>query len=314
MDSKKPLVSIYTLTYNSSKTVLETLESIYLQTYPNIELIVSDDASTDNTLDIVRTWVNSHSNRFKRVEIITVSKNTGVTENRRRAIALCDGEWIKNIPGDDALFHDAIEKLVNFTNLNPHAKMIQAKCARYDTILEESHLIEINDSSENVIYKVSTARQQFDILLCWPCIDAPAMFYHKSVFEIPDFYHCGYSGLEDYPWFLRYTYLGNKIYYCNELVSKYRKSSTSLQITTNYNNIITKSYLQHFFEETHNYFYGLDRFARYVVNIYSWFKCYCRNNFIRKAFSVCFYPLYWFFYRIQQQYNYKRRENAIKLG
>ena len=52
MDSKKPLVSIYTLTYNSSKTVLETLESIYLQTYPNIELIVSDDASTDNTLDI----------------------------------------------------------------------------------------------------------------------------------------------------------------------------------------------------------------------------------------------------------------------
>lgn len=314
MDSKKPLVSIYTLTYNSSKTVLETLESIYLQTYPNIELIVSDDASTDNTLDIVRTWVNSHSNRFKRVEIITVSKNTGVTENRRRAIALCDGEWIKNIPGDDALFHDAIEKLVNFTNLNPHAKMIQAKSARFDTYLDDEHFIENHGSKDDPINVVSSAKQQFDILLCWPCIDAPAMFYHRSVFDIPDFQHCGYNGLEDYPWFLRYTYLGNKIYFCDEIVCKYRKSATSLQLISNNNNLITKSYLQHFFEETHSYFHGIERVARYVVNIHDWVNCYCKSELLKKLFNFFSYPIFWAFYRIQQRKNFKRIADAVKKG
>ena len=48
-----PLVSIVVATYNSAKTVIETLESIKAQTYDNIELIVSDDCSQDNTIDVV---------------------------------------------------------------------------------------------------------------------------------------------------------------------------------------------------------------------------------------------------------------------
>jgi len=50
------LVSVVVVTYNSSKYVEETLESIKNQTYPNIELIVTDDCSTDSTVDIVMNW------------------------------------------------------------------------------------------------------------------------------------------------------------------------------------------------------------------------------------------------------------------
>ncbi|MBR5577209.1 MAG: glycosyltransferase [Bacteroidaceae bacterium] len=50
-------VSIVVITYNSSKYVLETLESVKAQDYPNIELIVSDDRSTDNTFELVNQWI-----------------------------------------------------------------------------------------------------------------------------------------------------------------------------------------------------------------------------------------------------------------
>ena len=52
VEENNPLVSINVITYNSSKFVLETLESAKAQTYQNIELIVSDDCSTDNTVEI----------------------------------------------------------------------------------------------------------------------------------------------------------------------------------------------------------------------------------------------------------------------
>ncbi len=73
-----PLISVPVVTYNSSKTVLETLDSIYNQTYENLELIVSDDCSTDNTVDICQEWINAHKERFVRTELLVDEKNTGV--------------------------------------------------------------------------------------------------------------------------------------------------------------------------------------------------------------------------------------------
>lgn len=57
---EQPLVSVSVITYNSAKTVLETLESIKAQTYQNLELIVSDDCSTDNTVELCRNWIEQN--------------------------------------------------------------------------------------------------------------------------------------------------------------------------------------------------------------------------------------------------------------
>ena len=56
----EPLVSICVITYNSSKTVVETLESIKNQSYSNIELVVSDDCSPDNTVELVQQWLEKN--------------------------------------------------------------------------------------------------------------------------------------------------------------------------------------------------------------------------------------------------------------
>lgn len=113
-----PLVSVSVITYNSAKTVIETLDSIKAQTYPNIELIISDDCSTDNTVEICREWLDKNSSRFTRTELLTVEKNTGVTGNCKRAGAACKGEWEKGIAGDDILLPQAIDEYMDYVTHN----------------------------------------------------------------------------------------------------------------------------------------------------------------------------------------------------
>ena len=80
-----PLVSIVVITYNSAEYVLETLESAKIQTYQNIELIVSDDCSKDDTVRICREWLEQNGERFVRTDLVMSNKNTGVPANCNRA-------------------------------------------------------------------------------------------------------------------------------------------------------------------------------------------------------------------------------------
>ena len=102
------LVSIVVITYNSVRFVLETLESIKKQTYNNIELIISDDASTDRTVEVCKTWIDDNYRRFKRTKLITVHRNTGIPANFNRGVMAAKGAWIKTIAGDDVLYQNCI--------------------------------------------------------------------------------------------------------------------------------------------------------------------------------------------------------------
>ena len=119
-----PLVSIIVITYNSSKYVLETLESAKAQTYPNIELIVSDDCSTDDTVEICRNWMEENKERFVRTELITVGENTGVAINCNRGLYAAKGEWLKYIAGDDILLPHALYSYLNYLQDHPDAQVI----------------------------------------------------------------------------------------------------------------------------------------------------------------------------------------------
>src|ERR1035437_2293826 len=93
--TKQPLVSIIVITYNSSKFVLETLESAKAQTYRNIELIVTDDNSTDETVDICKKWIDENAVQFVRATLVLSKSNTGIPANINRGVNLAKGFWIK---------------------------------------------------------------------------------------------------------------------------------------------------------------------------------------------------------------------------
>lgn len=110
----KPSVSIVVVTYNSSRFVVETLESAYNQNYEGpIELIVSDDGSTDGTIDICRQWVRTHSDRFVKCQVIKTPINLGICGNYNFALEHVGGEWIKYIAGDDILMPECIDEFVD---------------------------------------------------------------------------------------------------------------------------------------------------------------------------------------------------------
>ena len=119
-----PLVSIVVLTYNSSKYVIETLESAYNQTYQNVELIVTDDSSQDSTLSIVEEWISIHKSRFIACKLIQSSTNTGIPANLNRGIRNCKGEWVKIIAGDDILLPKCIEHLTTYIRDDDKADIV----------------------------------------------------------------------------------------------------------------------------------------------------------------------------------------------
>lgn len=112
----KPLVTVSVTAYNSSKFVLETLESIKAQTYHNLILQISDDCSKDNTIEVCKNWIDSNQNRFYKTKIITPRSNTGVSANCNRAWDECETEWFKGIAGDDLLLPYCVEDCVNYVS------------------------------------------------------------------------------------------------------------------------------------------------------------------------------------------------------
>ena len=104
-----PLVSIVVVSYNQSKYIRENLDSIKTQTYPNIELIVADDASPDNSVEVFESWLNDNNFTAKKN---FHQKNTGLATVLNECIELAKGKYIKLIAADDFLHPEAIENCV----------------------------------------------------------------------------------------------------------------------------------------------------------------------------------------------------------
>lgn len=104
--SELPLVSICIPTFNGSRFLRETLESVLNQTYENLEIRISDHSSTDNTEEIVKSFHDS------RIEFHTQAPGGGVESNWNASIAGASGKYIKLLCQDDILKPECISKQV----------------------------------------------------------------------------------------------------------------------------------------------------------------------------------------------------------
>ena len=233
----QPLVSLIIVTYNSSKYVLETLESAKAQTYKNIELIITDDCSADNTIEICQNWIDKNTDRFQRTKIITVPKNTGIPVNINRGIKAAHGTWIKPIAGDDAFTKDCIAEFLKFAELHPAAKVIHSDALHYNENFKSECLI---DSPLYYKYKFNnndiSAKEQHEILLRINPVLAGAVIYNKSVFSEVGLFIERFKFWEDRPMHLVITLNNIKFYYINKKLIKYRLHSNSITEQNNREN------------------------------------------------------------------------------
>ncbi|MEY3760713.1 MAG: hypothetical protein RIR39_2204 [Pseudomonadota bacterium] len=102
----KPLVSVCIPCYNGAKYLKECIDSVLSQSYINFEIIIVDDKSSDNTLDIINQYNDSRISKY-------INKvNLGLVGNWNRCIELANGEWVKFVFQDDILDAECIEKLL----------------------------------------------------------------------------------------------------------------------------------------------------------------------------------------------------------
>lgn len=101
-----PTVSVMIITYNHEMYIRETIDSVLAQDYPNMEIVVSDDASTDNTPSIVRDYALKHP---LVVKAILATVNKGITANCNMALNHCSGSLVAIMGGDDVFLPGKIK-------------------------------------------------------------------------------------------------------------------------------------------------------------------------------------------------------------
>lgn len=114
----KECVSVCIPVYNGSATIVDTLDSVLQQTYKNIEIIIVDNCSTDNTVELVRGISD------ERIKLFCNAENIGMAGNWNKCLEYVTGEYIQFVCADDLLMPECIEKKVECIKSNPEAVMV----------------------------------------------------------------------------------------------------------------------------------------------------------------------------------------------
>ncbi len=232
---KQPLVSIVIITYNSAEYVLETLDSAMNQTYPNIEIIVTDDCSTDNTVDLCQNWIKHHRQLGKNLKLICAEKNTGTADNCNRGLYAAKGEWIKIIAGDDLLLPDAIESYISFANSSPNIDVVFANLSRFSGTKPNYAIEECELHYKKLFFLNSkiTAQKQYNILRHTFVGSGPTFFAKTAVLKDVGGYDTRFYLQEDHPMFIKLTKNGHQFYLLDKVAVLWRKNENSVTHSKN---------------------------------------------------------------------------------
>lgn len=119
-----PIVSICIPTYNGEKYISECLHSVLSQSFTDYEIVVSDDHSTDGTIDIVESILEQSNANYK---IIFNENGKGLASNWNNAIINASGKYIKFVFQDDVIFESCLEDMIKVAESNPKVGLVYCK-------------------------------------------------------------------------------------------------------------------------------------------------------------------------------------------
>lgn len=165
----KPLISYVVTAYNIEEYIEESILSAFAQTYSPLEIVLSDDCSTDRTFMIMKKMTEQYNGNH-RIILNRNEKNLGITKHMNRAyMILSHGDIILPAHGDDISFPKRTELSYNFLNRNQHVNIV-AFCMKaidykskfilsgeYDVIVKKPKIFSIQDSSIAKIPSTSCA-------------------------------------------------------------------------------------------------------------------------------------------------------------
>ncbi len=221
-NTQKPLISINICSFNRANLIAKAIESALAQNYRNIEIIIVDDNSSDNTEEVVDSFISSNPNIF----FYKNAGNLGITKNRNFALQKSKGKYIAVLDSDDYwLVENKLSEQVDFLEQNPdhalvgtYTKVVDANDLEIDKITPET-------TDEKIRSKILLQNQ----------------FTHSSVLfrkDALESYNEKYFIWEDLAAWLE---IGKKYKFANlpKIYTAYKKHSTNISQTKKIKGVIT---------------------------------------------------------------------------
>lgn len=184
-----PAVSIVIPVYNGEQTISRALESVFAQVYSNFEVIVVDDASTDQTASLVGSY---HDQRLK---LIRSSENRGAGAARNKGIAAAQGKWVAFLDADDAWKPTKLERQLAWIGRTEGS--VAACATGYD--------LEKGGRKQSIIPNLTSDQFRKDILFGCSISPGSTLLVDRIVFDEIGGFDETFRRLEDWDWLLRFS-------------------------------------------------------------------------------------------------------------
>lgn len=217
---KADLVSVLVPVYNHQEFIAHSLDSVLKDSYPNKEILIVDDGSTDSSRQAVDRWIQSKGKEFKGRITFESRENRGVTKTLNELVAMAKGKYVTILASDDYLLPDGIGKRVRFLENNPEKHAVFADCIVVDRegkILHSSGIEELWCGRKRFLN--DNVLMPYELIFHW-CVPGPVFMATRQVYELIG----GYDEqllIEDWDFYLRLlsrNYLG----FLDNTVSAYR--------------------------------------------------------------------------------------------
>lgn len=225
-------VSVVLPTYNQKQFVREAIESILIQNYPNLEIIIGDDGSTDGTQEILLKYKEKYPDLFK---LILSTKNEGVTVNCNKILKECTGKYIALFAGDDVWLPGKLLLQVDLMQKSPSASLCVSKVEWFESKTNKTMFIYPRDdfNVENMSI--------IDIAYYIGCNGSSYMFRSDAV---PKYgFEPSIPMVSDWLFVIE-TLRNGSVIFINEDLARYRRHGANI---SNYPDLVFKEHMQTLF-------------------------------------------------------------------
>lgn len=209
-----PLVSVIIPVYNREKTIGRAIESVLNQSYPNIELIVVDDGSSDDSVSVIQSYINGD-----KVRLIMLSGNSGANVARNVGIKNANGDFIAFQDSDDEWLPNKLQKQMDYMQSNHDSVMF---CS-HNVILSEGYVKQVPDW--RIIKKIEN-EGLYNVLKCENVVSTQTLIISRSVIEDIGLFDETMPRMQDYEYVIRIVQKYHIGFIEQPLVNVYRQNDS----------------------------------------------------------------------------------------
>lgn len=220
---KQPLISVVVTSYNYEKFIKETLNSILKQSYKNYEVVIVDDGSKDNSIEVIKQYTDKYKNFYLYTH--EGAKNKGFVESMRLGISKAKGDYVAFLESDDYWHKDNLLEKVKLINKYDYAFFISNSIS----VFGDKEIVKIREDYvrrvDEVLFREKTIIHPLRLEEFNPVPTLSSVMIKKEILDKLD-YNTVVPEFLDY-WLYRQILLFNPIYHVKKKLTFWRQHSNS---------------------------------------------------------------------------------------